>query len=110
MEGIMKKRISISNHNLWLIRFFENRAFSYIVIKRATSFRVSPPSGTGVISILLLREQSGSVVKNLLANARDPIWVQSLSWENPLEEEMETHFSILAGKIPWTEEPGGLQS
>ena len=63
-----------------------------------------------MISILLLREQSGSVVKNLLANARDPIWVQSLSWENPLEEEMETHFSILAGKIPWTEEPGGLQS
>ena len=34
--------------------------------------------------------------------------VQSLSWEDPLEEEMETHSSILAWKIPWTEEPGGL--
>ena len=36
-------------------------------------------------------------------------WVQSLSWEDPLEEKMATHSSILAWKIPWTEEPGGLQ-
>ena len=38
------------------------------------------------------------------------MWVQSLSWEDPLEEEMATHSSILAWEIPWTEEPGGLQS
>ena len=37
-------------------------------------------------------------------------WVQSLGQEDPLEEEMATQSSILAGKIPWTEEPGGLQS
>ena len=36
--------------------------------------------------------------------------VQSLGWEDPLEKEMETHASILAWKIPWTEEAGGLQS
>ena len=36
--------------------------------------------------------------------------VQSLGREDPLEKEMETHFSILAWKILWTEEPGGLQS
>ena len=36
--------------------------------------------------------------------------VQSLDWEDPLEKEMATHFSILAWEIPWTEEPGGLQS
>ena len=36
--------------------------------------------------------------------------VQSLGWENPLEEEMATHSSILAWEIPWIEEPGGLQS
>ena len=36
--------------------------------------------------------------------------VQSLSWENPLEKEMATHSSILAWRIPWTEEPGRLQS
>ena len=38
------------------------------------------------------------------------MWVQSLGWEDPLEEEMGTHSSILAWKIPWTGEPGGLQS
>ena len=37
-------------------------------------------------------------------------WIQSLSWEYPLEEEMETHASILTWRIPWTGEPGGLQS
>ena len=38
------------------------------------------------------------------------MWVQSLGWEEPLEEEMATHSNILAWEIPWTEEPGGLQS
>ena len=37
-------------------------------------------------------------------------WVRSLGLENPLEKGMVTHFSILAWRIPWTEEPGGLQS
>ena len=38
------------------------------------------------------------------------MWVQSLGWEDPLEKEMATHFSILAWDIPWPEEPGGLYS
>ena len=38
------------------------------------------------------------------------MWVQSLGWEDPLEEGMATHSSILAWRIPWTEESGGLQS
>ena len=37
-------------------------------------------------------------------------WVQSLSWEDLLEKEMATHSNILAWRIAWTEEPGGLQS
>ena len=37
-------------------------------------------------------------------------WVRSLGGEDPLEEEMATHSRILAWEIPWTEEPGGLQS
>ena len=37
-------------------------------------------------------------------------WVRSLSQEDPLEEGMATHFSVLAWIIPWTKEPGGLQS
>ena len=47
-------------------------------------------------------------VKNL--PAMQETVVQSLSWENPLEKGMATHSSILAWIIPWTEEPGGLQS
>ena len=39
--------------------------------------------------------------------AMQETWVQSLGWEDPLEKEMATHSSILAWKIPWTEEPGG---
>ena len=38
------------------------------------------------------------------------MWVRSLGWDEPLEEEMATHSRILAWRIPWTEEPGGLQS
>ena len=38
------------------------------------------------------------------------MWVRSLGWEYPQEEEVATHSSILAQKIPWTEEVGGLQS
>ena len=46
------------------------------------------------------------MVKNL--PAMWDIWVQSLSWEDPLEESMATYSSILAWRILWTEEPGGL--
>ena len=42
--------------------------------------------------------------------AMQETWVQSLGWEDPLEKEMATHFSILAWRILWTEEPGRLQS
>ena len=38
------------------------------------------------------------------------MWVGSLGWEDTLEKEMATHFHILAWKIPWTEELGGLQA
>ena len=38
------------------------------------------------------------------------VWVWSLGQEDPLEKEMATHSTILAWEIPWTEEPGGLQS
>ena len=55
--------------------------------------------------------QVALVVKNPLANAGDIRDVlQSLGWKDPPEEGMATHSSILAWRIPWTEEPGGLQS
>ena len=48
------------------------------------------------------------MVNNLPANTGDA--GSLLGWEDPLEKEMATHSSILTWKIPWTEEPGGLQS
>ena len=49
-----------------------------------------------------------TIVKNL--PAMQETWVQSLDWDDPLEKGMATHSSTLAWRIPWTEEPGGLQS
>ena len=48
------------------------------------------------------------MVKN--PSAKQETQVQSLGWEDPLKKEMATHSSILAWRIPWTEEAGGLQS
>ena len=57
---------------------------------------------------LLLASLMAQSVKNL--PAKQETRVQFLGWKDPLEKEMATHSSILAWRIPWTEEPGGLQS
>ena len=53
-----------------------------------------------------------SLVSQLVKNLPEmqDTWVLSLGWEDPLEEGMATHSNILAWRIPWTEEPGGLKS
>ena len=60
--------------------------------------------------IMLLRMASlvAQMVKNL--PEMQEIWVQSLGQEDPLEKGTAAHSSILAWRIPWTEDPGGLQS
>ena len=57
-------------------------------------------------------ESSASLVAQRLKRlpSMRETWVQFLGWEDALEKEMATHSSILAWRIPWTEEPGGLQS
>ena len=50
----------------------------------------------------------GQMAKSLFT--MQETWVRPLGWEDPLEKEMATHSRILAWRIPWTEEPGGLQS
>ena len=63
-----------------------------------------------------IREDSVTIRASLVAQKLKPLpamwetWVRSLGQEDPLEKEMATHSSILAWRIPWTEEPGGLQS
>ena len=70
-------------------------------------------SGLWIIRIkMIIESQVMPVVKNPLASAGDvgDIEGRSLGQEDPLEEGMATHASILAWRIPWTEEPGRLQS
>ena len=71
-----------------------------------------PVSGLGTVDIIIASIYEGflggSEVKASACNVGD--LVRSLGWEDPLEQEMATHTSILAWKIPWTEEPGGLYS
>ena len=55
---------------------------------------------------IFIRTPGGSVVKN--PPAKQELWVRSLGWEDPLEQEMATHSSFLAWIIPWTEELGRL--
>ena len=61
---------------------------------------------------LLFTKLGASLVVQRLKHlpAMRETWVRSLGWEDPLEKDMATHSSILAWRIPWTEEPGGLQS
>ena len=53
-----------------------------------------------------------SLVAQMLKNVpvMQETWVRSLGWEDPLQKGMATHSRILAWRIPWVEEPGGLQS
>ena len=63
-----------------------------------------------------INQEVGITIYTLMAQivknppAMQEIWVRSLGWEELLEEGMATHSSILAWRIPWTEEPGRLQS
>ena len=57
---------------------------------------------------MILTSLLAQMVKNL--PVMQETRVRSLSWKDPLDKEMATHSSILAWRIPWTEEPGGLQS
>ena len=66
----------------------------------------------GMLGIFLCASCLASLVAQRLKHlpAMRETWVRSLGWEDPLEKEKATHSSILAWRIPWTEEPGRLQS
>ena len=81
------------------------------ILNSETSFRATCKAGLMIINSLsycLMGFPGGSDSKESACNARDLVW--SFGWKDPLEEGMATHSSILAWRIPWTEEPGGLQS
>ena len=64
----------------------------------------------GGCSLLIKMVKWASLVAQMVKNshAMQNTWVQSLGRKDPVEEETATHSSILAWRIPWTEEPGGL--
>ena len=68
----------------------------------------SPGEGIGYLLQYSWASLVAQMVKNLPVMRET--WVPSVGWEDPLEEGMAPHSSILAWRIPWTEEPGGLQS
>ena len=65
-----------------------------------------------MVCICIDRKRTGVLLALMVKNlaAIQETWIQSLGQEDPLEEKMATHSSILAWRIPWTEEPGRLQS
>ena len=75
----------------------------------------SPALADGFFTTVPTKEPSYVIRTSLVAQTvkrlsiMQETWVRFLGWEDPLEKEMATHSSILAWKIPWTEEPGGLQ-
>ena len=68
----------------------------------------SPGEGKGYPPQYSWASLVAQMVKNPLA--MQEIWVQPLGWEDPLEKGTATHYRILTWRIPWTEEPGRLQS
>ena len=109
----------------WMLSFKPDSSLpSFIFIKRLFSSSLLSVSIFGLCLKLTVSQSASldvlergfpgdSIVKNLPAKAGDTgdgMWVWPLGWEDPLEKEMATHSSILAWRIPWTEEPDGLQS
>ena len=73
---------------------------------------MGPPLHGGINPRVSLHEplQESLVTQTLKESAMQKTWVQSLGQEDPLEKAVATRSSILAWRIPWTEEPGGPQS
>ena len=85
-------------YNLAQIRNFSVVLFPYLQIGIKRAYPVA----------LWLKKKKKK--KEIAMQEMQEMWVWSLSWEDPLEEEMAIHSSIFAWKIPWTEETGGLRS
>ena len=108
VHGVTKSRAQLSNFHL--------RGFPGSSVGKESTCNAGDPSsipGSGRspgegLDYPLQYSLVVQTVKNLPSMWET--WVRSLGWEDPLEEGMETQSSILAWRIPWTEEPGGLQS
>ena len=116
--GITSSIINFTHQNgLFFFFYLKMNLRGYIIVTQRPQFTLEFTLGVvhsvGLDRCLMTRTHhyrgfpGSSVVKNPLP--RQEMWVQSVDWEDPLEEEMATHSRILDWKIAWTEEPGGLQ-
>ena len=95
-----------SVHDYW-----KNHSFDYMdLCQKVMSLLFNTLSR--FVTAFLPRFSLASLVAHTLKHlpAMQETWVRSLGWEDPLDKEMATHSSVLAQRIPWMEEPGGLQS
>ena len=94
------------------------KAFPHSLLKKKRKEKKNAEHVKGMISevrcyclqLVSLLSSPSSFVTVQHSPVMQETWVPSLSQEDPLDKEMATHSSILAWEIPWTEEPGGLQS
>ena len=98
-------------HKVFALKWF---SLAYVLQSRVVGphsnsvFMLCRKCQTVFQSVCTILHVVAQLVKNPLA--MQETWVWSLGWEDPLEKEIATHSSIVAWEIPWTEEPGGLQS
>ena len=90
---------------LMALYFQESLRIGYFIL---LIYLVFWPCSWGMRGLISLTSLVTQMLRNLPAIQETIIW--SLRWEDPLEEGMAAHSSVLAWRIPWTEEPGGLQS
>ena len=89
-------------HTLYILSFL-----IYLIVKIGVTIKL-----TLICNLIITFNLSGSLVLQMIKSCLQcwETWVQSLVWEDSLEQEMATHSSILAWAMPWTEDPGGLHS
>ena len=98
-----------SRHNFFFSIYTRNNRKSFSDhIEVFSNVQQADVGSLNVITLFEVISLVAHLVKNLPAMQETKVWF--LGWEDPLEWEMATHFSILAWRIPWTEELGGLQS
>ena len=103
-----KTHVSLeSNYKTNLIVWYLS-IYLYVIYRYIWDIYIYIPYISRYIYIYIWASPVAQMVKNV--HEMQETWIWSLGWDDPLEKGMETHSNFLAWRIPWTEDPGGLQS
>ena len=107
LNDVSQSYLGLNSLNLWMSSYMTKRNFADVIKLRILRWRDYPGLFGWALNII-----GASLVTQMVKNlpAMWETWVRSLGQEDPVDKGMATHPSILAWKIPWTEEPGRLQS